>query len=214
MSTRYIERTDKTQMLLRYAAAMLVGYLVGAMPIGYLIGKLRGVNVLQHGSGRTGGTNVMRAAGPVAAALTVLGDGLKGLLAVTIAAFLIGTPEAKALTGLAAIIGHNWSVFLSWRGGAGAVTNMGVIFGLYYPLTIGLVVVGFIALVVSRMASAATLALVATAFVSFVVLAILGYVPWAYAIYGLTAGIVIAIALLPNIRRILAGTERHLTLNH
>ena len=106
-----------------YAATTAVGYLLGAMPIGYLIGKARGVNVLQHGSGRTGGTNVMRAAGLWAAVLTVLGDGVKGLLAVGIAMLLVGTPAAKVLSGLAAIIGHNWSVFLGWRGGAGATID-------------------------------------------------------------------------------------------
>jgi glycerol-3-phosphate acyltransferase PlsY len=198
----------------RYAVAMVIGYLLGAMPIGYLIGKLRGVNVLQHGSGRTGGTNVMRAAGLWAALLTVFGDGIKGLLAVGIAMLLVGTPVAKVLAGLAAIIGHNWSVFLGWRGGAGAITNVGVVVGIYYPAMIVMVVVGFIALLASRMASVATLSTITAELLFFASLAMLGHVPWAYAVYGLMAGVVIVIALLPNIRRILAGTERHLKLHH
>lgn len=197
-----------------YAATTAVGYLLGAMPIGYLIGKARGVNVLQHGSGRTGGTNVMRAAGLWAAVLTVLGDGIKGLLAVGIAMLLVNTPAAKVLSGLAAIIGHNWSVFLGWRGGAGAITNLGVIIGLYYPVMVVMVVVGFIALVASRMASVATLSTATAALMAFAGLALLGHVPWAYAVYGLMAGVVIVIALLPNIRRILTGTERRFKLIH
>jgi glycerol-3-phosphate acyltransferase PlsY len=197
-----------------YAATTAVGYLLGAMPIGYLIGKARGVNVLQHGSGRTGGTNVMRAAGLWAAILTVLGDGVKGLLAVGIAMLLVNTPAAKVLSGLAAIIGHNWSVFLGWRGGAGAITNLGVVIGLYYPVMVVMVVVGFIALLASRMASVATLSTVTAALMAFAGLALLGHVPWAYAVYGLMAGAVIVIALLPNIRRILTGTERRLKLTH
>jgi glycerol-3-phosphate acyltransferase PlsY len=200
--------------VLLYAAATAIGYLLGAMPIGYLIGKTRGVNVLQHGSGRTGGTNVMRAAGLWAAVLTVLGDGVKGLLAVGIAVLLVGTPAAKVLSGLAAIIGHNWSVFLGWRGGAGAITNLGVVIGLYYPVMIVMVVVGFIALLASRMASVTTLSTATAALLAFAGLALLGHVPWAYAIYGLMAGVVIVIALLPNIRRILAGTERQLKFHH
>jgi glycerol-3-phosphate acyltransferase PlsY len=200
--------------LFLYSVTTVVGYLLGAMPIGYLIGKMRGVNVLEYGSGRTGGTNVMRAAGTWAAVLTVLGDGLKGLLSVGLAALLVGTPAAKVLAGLAAIIGHNWSVFLGWRGGAGAITNAGVIIGLYYPILIAMTVVGFGALIASRMASVATLATVAAALLSFIWLASQGHVPWAYAIYGLLAGAVIAIALLPNIRRILAGTERQLKVGH
>lgn len=202
-----------TMQVLLYVAVTAIGYLLGAMPIGYLIGKTRGVDMLQYGSGRTGGTNVMRAAGPWAAALTVIGDSIKPLLAVGIAALLVGTPAAKALAGLATIIGHNWSVFLGWRGGAGAITNLGVIIGLYYPVMIALVVIGFIALLASRMASVGTLSMVIASPLIFAGLAILGYVPWAYAIYGLMAAVVIVIALLPNIRRILAGTERQLELN-
>jgi len=197
-----------------YAATTAVGYLLGAMPIGYLIGKARGVNVLQHGSGRTGGTNVMRAAGLWAAVLTVLGDGVKGLLAVGIAMLLVNTPAAKVLSGLAAIIGHNWSVFLGWRGGAGAITNLGVVIGLYYPVMVVMVVIGFIALLASRMASVATLSTATAALMAFAGLALLGHVPWAYAVYGLMAGVVIVIALLPNIRRILTGTERRFKLTH
>jgi glycerol-3-phosphate acyltransferase PlsY len=127
---------------------------------------------------------------------------------------LVGTPAAKVLSGLAAIIGHNWSVFLGWRGGAGAITNLGVVIGLYYPVMIVMVVFGFIALLASRMASVATLSTVTAALLAFAGLALLGHVPWAYAIYGLMAGVVIVIALLPNIRRILAGTERQLKLHH
>jgi len=210
-----IERTDKGRMqVFLYATATTVGYLLGAMPIGYLIGKTWGVNVLHHGSGRTGGTNVLRAAGLWAALLTVLGDGFKGLLAVGIAVLLVGTPAAKVLAGLAAIIGHNWSIFLGWRGGAGAITNLGVVIGLYYPVMIVMVAVGFITLLASRMASVGTLSMVTAALLAFAGLALLGHVPWAYAVYGLTAALVIVIALLPNIRRILAGTERQLTLNH
>ncbi len=196
-----------------YGAVTIVGYLLGALPVGYLVGKLWGVDVRQHGSGRTGGTNVMRAAGPWAAALTVVGDGLKGLLAVGVAALLVGSPVAKALAGLAALIGHNWSVFLGWRGGAGAITNMGVTLGLYQPIVFVMVVIGLVALVVSRMASVATLTVVLVGFLSFTGLAIWSHVSWIYAAYGLLAMAVIAIALLPNIRRILNGTERRLELN-
>jgi len=195
-----------------YAAVTIVGYLLGSLPVGYLVGKLWGVDVRQYGSGRTGGTNVMRAAGPWAAALTVVGDGLKGLLAVGIAALLVDTPAAKGLAGLAALIGHNWSVFLGWRGGAGAITNLGVIFGLCHPVVIGSAIIGLIALVASRMASVATLTMAAAAFLYFAGLAIWGNVSWVYAVYGFLATAVIAIALLPNIRRILSGTERRLEL--
>ena len=143
-----------------------------------------------------------------------LAAAIKGLRAGGIAALLVGTPAAKVLAGLSVLIGHNWSVFLSWRGGAGAMTNLGVIIGLYYPVMIGLAVIGLIVLVISRMASVATLSISIAAPLIFAGLALLSDVPWAYAIYGLLAGAVIAIALLPNIHRILSGTERRLEFNH
>jgi glycerol-3-phosphate acyltransferase PlsY len=195
-----------------YAAVVVIGYLLGSVPTGYLVGKLWGVDVRRHGSGRTGGTNVMRAAGGLAAGLTVAGDGLKGVLAVGVAAVLVGTPVAKALAGLAALIGHNWPIFLGWRGGAGAITNMGVIFVLYYPVVLASAVVGLIALIASRMASVATLAMATAAFLGFVGLALWADLSWAYALYGFMATALITVALLPNIRRIMRGTERQLEL--
>lgn len=195
-----------------YAAVVIIGYLLGSVPTGYLVGKLWGVDVRRYASGRTGGTNVMRAAGGFAAALTVAGDGLKGVLAVGIAALLLGTPAAKAMAGLAALIGHNWPIFLGWRGGAGAITNLGVIFGLYHPVVIGSALVGLIALIAWRMASVATLAMATAAFLGFVGLALWADLSWAYALYGFMAAALITVALLPNIRRILSGTERQLEL--
>ena len=167
----------------------------------------------KYGSGRTGGTNVMRAAGKWAAALTVAGDGLKGLVAVGIATILVGTPMAKVMAGLAALIGHNWSIFLGWRGGAGAITNLGIIFGLSQPVVLGSIVIGLIVLIASRMASMATLAMAGAAFLGFIILAIWANISWTYALYGFLATALIAVALLPNIQRILNGTERRLELN-
>ncbi|MFZ5915791.1 MAG: glycerol-3-phosphate acyltransferase [Chloroflexota bacterium] len=198
---------------LLYVATAVIGYLLGSLPTGYLVGKLWGVDVRRHGSGRTGGTNVMRAAGGLAAALTVIGDAFKGLLAVGVGAVLVGSPAAKVLAGLAALAGHNWSIFLGWRGGAGAITNLGVMFGFSQTVVIGSMLVGLVALIAWRMASAATLTMAFAAFLGFVGLAIWAGFPWVYALYGFFATALITIALLPNIRRILEGTERRLELN-
>ena len=105
--------------ILRYAAVIVLGYLLGSFPTGYLVAWLwKGVDPRQHGSGRTGGTNILRAAGKEAALLTVIGDLLKGALAVLVARTLVGTDSAVVMAGLAAVLGHNRSIFLRFRGGA------------------------------------------------------------------------------------------------
>jgi glycerol-3-phosphate acyltransferase PlsY len=109
-------------------AAVLGAYLVGAIPFGLFVAKaLAGVDVRTVGSGNIGATNVLRAAGAKAAALTLLLDGLKGFLPVLIAGSVIPDPWAPALAGIAAIIGHNYPVYLGFRGGKGVATSLGVV---------------------------------------------------------------------------------------
>jgi glycerol-3-phosphate acyltransferase PlsY len=99
---------------IRSLIALVCAYLLGAIPVGYIAAKLlKNVDVRKVGSGRTGATNVLRAAGVVPAALTVVGDFLKGCLAVALARVLVpGLPLMAALGGLGAVAGHNWSIFL------------------------------------------------------------------------------------------------------
>ena len=86
--------------------AVVLAYLVGSFPAGYLLGKLWGVDVLGHASGRTGGTNVLRAAGTLAGFLTGVVDVGKGLLAVWLAGQIAGSPLAESLAGGAVVLGH------------------------------------------------------------------------------------------------------------
>ena len=96
----------------RIAAVVVVAYLLGSFPAGYVLGRLWGVNVLEHGSGRTGGTNVFRSAGIVPALLAGALDIGKGMLAVWLAGQIVGQPGVQALAGAAVILGHNYSIFL------------------------------------------------------------------------------------------------------
>ena len=112
---------------MQYILVTLIGYLLGAIPVGYLVGKTQGIDVRQYGSGRTGGTNVLRSVGLGAAFFTILGDGLKVMIAVLAARAIMSTPLAEVLAGLGAVGGHNWSFFISFRGGAGAITALGAL---------------------------------------------------------------------------------------
>lgn len=95
-----------------------------------LIANQKGFDIRQHGSGNIGTTNVLRTLGTKAAAITLIGDILKGTLAVFIMKGLQGTELWIALSGMAAIIGHNWPIFLRFKGGKGVATSFGVFLGI------------------------------------------------------------------------------------
>lgn len=196
----------------------VLGYLIGSIPMGYLIIRLmRGEDIRNHGSGRTGGTNAFRAGGPIAGVLTAVGDALKGYGAVMLARLVIG-PEvlattvgtvAAVLAGLAAVIGHNWSVYLGFKGGAGTAPNIGAaiafwpIAGLYLApmVPLGLYLIGY--------ASVTSLVIAGMVLVTFVVRAVLQADPnWWYVGYAAAAAVAVVWALRPNIERLRAGTER------
>jgi glycerol-3-phosphate acyltransferase PlsY len=198
--------------IFRYLVMMALGYLMGSIPVGYLVVKLvKGIDIRQHGSGRTGGTNVWRAAGLLPAVLTASGDFLKGMSAVLIARAVLGNSVGEVLVGVAAVVGHNWSVFLCWRGGAGTATNLGVISTLSLPVALGLIVAALLVIVISRYASVASLSVAILAPTIFLGLALFAHHPLRHAIYGLLAGTIVVLALRHNIVRLLTGTERRLS---
>ena len=195
--------------ILRYVIMIALGYLMGSIPVGYLVVKLtKGTDVRQHGSGRSGGTNVWRAAGPLPAILTTVGDFSKGMIAVWIGRAILGDSIGEVLVGVAAIVGHNWSVFLGWRGGAGTATNLGVISMLYWPVALILVVIALVIAFGLRYASVASLSVAILAPIIFLVLALVAQRPLPHVLYGLLAGAIVVLAHRANIARLLAGTER------
>lgn len=195
----------------------LIGYLFGAIPFGWIFVKLtRGVDLRQVKSGRTGGTNAMRAAGPMVGALTAIGDVLKGAAAIWIARAVFGPlmpeqwlPWAEIIVGLFAIIGHNWSIFLSWGGGAGTGPNVGWAAAVWWPIApiAAVVVVGVI--LITGMASVASLSMGVLIPVVFAILYFTGVIATpAYIVGGILTALVVTWALRPNIERLLRGEER------
>ena len=124
----------------------LLGYLLGSIPIGYLIVKaVKGEDVRQRGSGHTGGFNVTRQAGLWAGVVTALGDAGKAYLAVALAGSLLGDPWAQAAAGVAAVAGHNWSLYLRFTGGVGVAALAGA--SLAYAPAIALLLILVLAIV-------------------------------------------------------------------
>lgn len=199
--------------------ATLIGYMLGAVPVGLIVCRIQGVDPRQHGSGRTGGTNVYRATDSVPSALlTVAGDVLKGTAAVIAAGLLFpGVPIASAAAGIGAVAGHNWSVYIRFGGGAGTMTNFGVLLGLSPVTAMVMAVVGTMAFWLSRMASVGSLTVAWGALVMLILLALIvphaGPVvvrtsPMGLIAYGLGEVVLVTWALRPNIRRLLRGEER------
>lgn len=198
---------------------LILSYLIGSIPFGLIIVKLRtGQDVRKIQSGRTGGTNAMRAAGFWAGFATSILDLFKSAVCVWLAKWL--TPDMVWIVVLApimAILGHNYSIFLverdksgkiTLRGGAGGAPSAGGSFALWPPvMLIILPVAGFILYFVGY-ASVATLSAPIITTVVFIVMAGLGKLPWEYVVYGILATSLLAWALRPNISRLMNGTER------
>ncbi len=199
-----------TAQLLLAAGTVALAYLLGSFPAGYLLGRLRGVDVLAHGSGRTGGTNVLRAAGLPTALLTGALDVGKGALAVWLAGRITGTPSVEVLAGAAVILGHNHSLFLGFRGGAGVATSLGALAAIYWPAALALIIVLLTCVLLTRYASLASLITMSAMPLTLAYLAWSGAEAWIYVAYGLLAWAIVVYSHRPNIRRLLAGTERRL----
>ncbi len=117
--------------ILKLMLILVVGYLLGNFSTGIVVSKyLSGTDIRKHGSGNAGATNMLRVLGNQPAALTVVGDVLKGLLAVGFGALLAGK-DGGMVGGFGAVVGHVWPVFFGFRGGKGVATSFAVIIILF-----------------------------------------------------------------------------------
>ncbi len=193
------------------------GYLLGSFPSGVIVGKLWRVNVLAAGSGHSGATNVLRTAGKKAAMTVALLDIAKGAVAVLMAHFLLFPkdavfgPWAELIAGLAAILGHNYSLFLRFRGGRGVATGGGGVLAMQ-PLVVAIaLVVGLIPVFLTRYVSLGSITAAVTAPLAELVLLLTGFDhAWPHFYYMLIGAAVIIASHHDNIQRLLNGTERKL----
>lgn len=195
----------------------IIGYLLGSIPFGYIYVRLfKGEDLTEIGSGRTGGTNSFRAAGLGVGVLTSLSDVAKGAAAVLVTTWLLGNaldpgwlPWAQATAGVAAVIGHNWSIYLRFHGGAGTGPNVGWSSAIWWPTFLIAAAVMIALLLGVGMASVASLSMAIVTVIIFAVRYFMGIdVTVAYLTGSLIALVIITWALRPNIKRILAGEER------
>ena len=187
------------------AGVFLLGYVFGSVPNGlWLVKALHHIDIRQYGSGNIGATNVFRTVGPETAAIVLIGDMLKGIVPLYIADHCIGAGASLvAITALGALLGHNYSLFLGFKGGKGVATGLGL-FLYMLPVSAG---VGFLVwavlVAVTRYVSPGSIA------AALVAAGSAGYFayPWPYAAFGTLAALFVVIRHKDNIKRLANGTE-------
>jgi len=202
-------------ILLRTVVLMLIAYLAGSIPVGLLVARSSGgVDPRTIGSGRTGGTNALRALGRGRAAIVVTGDLLKGMLPVLLARYVTGgDPLVEVLCGAAAVAGAIWSVFAGFRSGRGVATGVGTML-VIEPIAVLLATPVFIGVIVlTRYVSLGSLLGSAAMFpATLLVLLVVPDTPLPYVIYSAVGAALIWTAHADNIDRLLHGTERKFDL--
>ncbi|MDD5015369.1 MAG: glycerol-3-phosphate 1-O-acyltransferase PlsY [Atribacterota bacterium] len=191
---------------MKIALVIISCYFFGSVPFGYLVGKLfKKVDIREYGSGNIGATNVFRVLGPWLAFLVIIGDVGKGIFSIYLLQYLkVDNLLILTIAGLSVICGHDWSIFLGFKGGKGIATTFGVIFALNPIISILGVVVWAIILISTRYASLSSICSV----FSILVFTILFKQPYEYIIFS---AIILVLGLFThreNIKRLKSRKER------
>jgi glycerol-3-phosphate acyltransferase PlsY len=203
-----------TAAVLQTVGLMLVAYLAGSIPVGSLVAqRVGGPDLRSVGSGRTGGTNALRALGRKWAAVVVLGDLLKGALPVLLARYVTGDPLVEVLCGGAAVAGAIWSIFAGFRSGRGVGTGVGTML-VIQPIAVLLAAPVFVLVIlITRYVSLGSLLGSAAMFPAMLlVLLLVPETPLPYVVYSAVGAVFIWLAHADNIERLIHGTERKFDL--
>ncbi len=210
-------------IIARFIAVVIIAYLLGSIPFGLVISKLRGgIDLREHGSGKTGATNVMRTIGTKIGVLTLLLDGVKAGLAVHLAEVIIDNSilivgsvplnwqVAQVMAGMAAVAGHNWPVFARFKGGRGVAAYFGTLFIISPPVAIFGIEVLAISALHSRHMSLGSILGALAAWCLLVPLTISYNSPPVYLVYGSAAIALLVYQHRDSVKRLQQGTERRL----
>lgn len=188
--------------------SILIGYVFGCFQTAYIVGKLsKNIDIREHGSGNLGATNALRVLGFKDGAITFLGDFLKAVLAVILTKMLFDDPLMGFYAGLGCIIGHNWPVFLKFKGGKGISSTLGVATAINPIIGLILMVIGFITIYISKFVSLGSILMS----ISLPILMTVFYSDKVeYIILALILMILALYRHKSNIKRLLSGTENKL----
>ena len=195
-------------MIPEVLASLVLGYLLGSLPSGLIAGYIwLQKDIRNFGSGSTGTTNVLRTAGKAAAAFVLVADIAKGVIPALVGRFIFDEPWAAAVGASTAVVGHIWPVFAGFRGGRGVATAFGGIIGLAPLLALAFPVIAIILVVPTRIVSVMSVVGSFLAGAVVVIAWVLGHTEAAYAAYAVVAVALIEYKHIPNLKRLLAGTE-------
>lgn len=201
--------------LLQAGGLIVVAYLLGSIPVGSIVARrVGGPDLRSVGSGRTGGTNALRALGRKWAAVVVLGDLAKGAVPVLLARAITGDPLVEVLCGAAAVTGAIWSIFAGFRSGRGVGTGVGTML-VIQPVAVLLAAPVFVVVILlTRYVSLGSLLGSAAMFPAMLlVLLVVPETPLPYVIYSAVGAALIWLAHADNIDRLLHGKERKFDLD-
>lgn len=196
---------------MNFFLASVVAYLIGSIPNGLILGRLFWqIDLREHGSKNIGATNAYRTLGAIPAALIFVMDLLKGIIGVCLGAYIVGTPLAMILGGIAAIIGHNWSIFLKFTGGKGVATGLGVITMLMPQVTIIVFITWIVIVYITKYVSLASI-------VAATMVPICSYFfnePLEYICFSIFAAVFVVYRHKSNVQRLINGNESKIKAGH
>jgi glycerol-3-phosphate acyltransferase PlsY len=181
----------------------LLGYLLGSIPFGLLLTRTAGLGDIRGiGSGNIGATNVLRTGRKGLAAATLILDAIKGAAAILIARAVLWDQDTALFAGLAAVLGHLFPVWLSFKGGKGVATALGVLVAASWPVGLAACATWLVVAAIARLSSLASLTALAGAPIVALILEEFGLVKLAF-----TIAVLVFVRHQANIRRLFAGTE-------
>lgn len=190
---------------MKFIITILTGYLIGCFSSAYFVGKIsKGIDIRLHGSGNAGATNALRVMGLRLGAITFLLDALKGIVAVIIGRLIMGYNGAL-ICGFLAVVGHNWPVFLQFKGGKGVATSIGVLASLHLPSALLAAPVAIILILITKYVSLGSLVFLASVPITYALTA--GDFKKQYFVLALLLALLSIIRHKKNIERLLAGNE-------
>ncbi len=212
------------EMLLgRFVSVVILGYLMGSIPVGVIIGKLvHGIDIRDYGSGKMGGANVIRTLGMKMGILVIALDVTKAAVAVILARIIVGEQVifisnfvlhwqiAQVATALAVMIGHIWPVFLKFRGGRGVAPLFGTLLAMSPVVALFGFEILLMTVFITRYMSMGSIFGALSAWSLLAPLTVINQFPPMYLVYGLIAAALVLYQHRDNISRLRAGTERRI----
>lgn len=190
--------------ILHYVLGFVLGHLCGSVPSGlWIVKALHGIDIRDYGSKNIGTTNVFRTVGPKTAVMVLLADAFKGIAAVWLVSSCFHNPLLDVVTALGALLGHNYSVFLGFKGGKGVATALGLLIFLMPKVALGSFAVWLVLVLATRYVS---LGSIVAAVVTPILAWYLEY-PLAYVVFATIAAFFVVVRHKENIHRLLTGTE-------